>query len=110
LTPADAPGYSGSTPSGRVRAISKRASLSGYQVLGPTDFSNQWLEFFVVPIGAVELAHVPEVLSGESLDTRELGAQIRRQPLHDRLSPNASAGLALTDDPADVPVEAEQLL
>src|SRR4051794_40335773 len=23
------------------------------QVLGPTDFSNQWLEFFVVPIGAV---------------------------------------------------------
>jgi len=40
-------------------------------VLGPTDFSNQRLEFFVAVIGEVELPHVPEILRRKSLDTRK---------------------------------------
>jgi hypothetical protein len=30
-----------------------------HQMLGPTDFSNQWLEFWVRMIRQIELTHVP---------------------------------------------------
>jgi hypothetical protein len=52
------------------------------QVHGPTDFSNQRLEFFVAVTGEIKLPHARQVLRRKSLGTRELDAQIGRQPLH----------------------------
>lgn len=42
------------------------------EILGPTDFSNQWLEFWLALILGVELAHVPEVLRRETVPTGKL--------------------------------------
>jgi hypothetical protein len=80
------------------------------QVLGPTDFSNQWLEFCVTMICGIELAHIPEVLGRKPQDARELGSQIGSQALHDRFAPTGSATLTLADDPPDVPVKCHQFL
>jgi hypothetical protein len=58
-------------------ALERILALAKYgQMLGPTDFSNQWLEFFVPMIGKVELPHIPQVLRGESLHTREFLLEI----------------------------------
>ena len=63
------------------------------QVLGPTDFSNQRLEFFMAVISEIKLPHIPQILRRKSLNTRKLGAQIGRQPLHNRLAPTGTVGL-----------------
>jgi len=75
------------------------------QMLGPTDFSNQRLEFFVAVISEIKLPHIPEVLRRKPLDTRKLGAQVGCQPLHDRLAPTGPISLTFADNPSKVPIE-----
>jgi len=75
----------------------------------PTNFSNQWLEFWNVMVFQVKLPHIPQVLDGKSPHTGKLGLQIRRKLLHDRLSPSFSF-LPFRNHPAYVPVKANQFL
>ena len=53
----------------------------------PANFSNQWLESFVVMVFGIELSHVPEVLNGKTAHAREFLPQVGGQPLDDRFAP-----------------------
>ena len=75
-----------------------------YEVLGPTDFSNQWLEFWLALILGVELAHVPEVLRRETVATRELRLKVISERLYHGFSP-AEYFLLLVNGLAKIPVE-----
>lgn len=58
-----------------------------HQILGPTDFSNQWLEIWLGLVLGVKLPHVPEVLGRKSVSTGKLSFQIAGQVLDHRFPP-----------------------
>ena len=74
------------------------------EILGPTDFSNQWLEFWLALILGVELAHVPEVLRRETVATRELRLKVISERLHHGFTPTEYF-LFLVNGLAKIPVE-----
>ena len=78
-------------------------------LLGPADFSNQWLEFWLTGVFKEELSHVPEILSGELLHPREVLLQVSGKLLYHRLAP-ALLFLTLNNHAADVPVKTNKLL
>ena len=89
-----------------IRNSSKLGDSASHddEILGPTDFSNQWLEFWLALILGVELAHVPEVLRRESIATRELRLKVISERLHYGFPP-AERFLLLVNGLAKIPVE-----
>jgi hypothetical protein len=77
-------------------------------MLSPTDSSNQWLESFLPMVFQVTLAHIPEILRGETKQARELQLQIGGQVLHDGLAPFL-LDLSFHSEPTDVPIESHEL-
>jgi hypothetical protein len=80
------------------------ASLQNHQVLGPTNFSHQWCEFFVISIRLVELLDSPKISGGEAADAGELRSQIFGEALNHGTPPSLSL-LAVCNEPADIPVQ-----
>jgi hypothetical protein len=63
------------------------AARKNDEIFCPTDFSNQWLEFWQLQIFAIKLAHQPKILSRESIPARKLGLKIAGQSFHNRFTP-----------------------
>jgi len=56
-----------------------------------------------------KLSHIPEILDGKPADAGKFPLQVACQGLNDGLSP-AFGVLTLDDDPADIPIQPNQLL
>ena len=77
------------------------------QIVAPGQFSQQWCEFWLVPVGLEELTHPPEVSCGISAHAGVSSANCVRQGFDGSLAPAVFCDLP-RDILADGPVEVDQ--
>lgn len=77
-------------------------------LFSPTNFSNQWLEIFDVPVFQVELTHIPKVLHRKPLDSPEPRLQLNRELFHDGFAP-AEGLLFFYNGLSNGPIKVNQL-
>ena len=77
--------------------------------MAPADFSHQWREFFQAGVRLKKSFHPPEVGDQKAAHAWKLRPQIGGELFHHHLA-SALGLLPLHDQPADVPVQADQFL
>jgi hypothetical protein len=87
------PALSGTLPAGggnrkpdKSRRFVQDRKLSVFgQIMGPSNFCNQWLQFFIRLVRAVKIPHVPDITGRKPFDARKLSLQVHGQVFYDRL-------------------------
>ena len=101
--------FTGSPAEGRCPPVTAGvlAGLQNCQVMAPADFSHQWCEFFQAGVRLEKSFHPPEVGGRKAAHAGKLRPQIGGELFNHRLAP-ALGLLPLHDQPADIPVQADQ--
>jgi len=81
--------------------------LQDAEIVAPTDFCNQWLQFWLIPVGSIELPHIEHVALGEPGNAREFLPQVFRQSGGSRITMR-SIGLADNYQTTDIPIQVNQ--